>query len=270
MLASAIIVFREILEIALILGVIGAATRGLEGRGKWIISGILASVAGSAVVAFFANEISNLAEGLGQELFNAIILFAATALIAWTVMWMATHAKELSAHLRNVSQKIGDGSLPMYSLAVVIAITGLREGSEIILFTHGILASGTDVSSVILGSTIGLIGGATIGTMLYLGLLQISPKHIFGVTSWLLIFLAAGMAASGAKYLVAADVLTFWTATAWNSSSIISQDGIIGQVLHALFGYSDRPMGIQIAFYLATLVLLFMATRSSNKRKLLP
>lgn len=266
MLASSIIVFREILEIALILGVIGAATRGLAGRGKWIAFGIMGALAGSGLVAYFANEISEAAEGLGQEVFNAIILFAATALIGWTVIWMSTHAKQLSAHLKNVGKKIADGSLPMYSLAVVVAITGLREGSEIILFTHGILASGTPGYEVFIGSMGGLVGGTIIGAMLYLGLLQISPKYIFSVTSWLLIFLAAGMAANGAKYLVAADILTFWTSAAWNSGNIISQDGFIGQVLHALFGYSERPMGIQLAFYVATAALLFVATNIKQKR----
>ena len=265
MLTSAIIVFREILEIALILGVISAATKGIEGRAKWIAAGLLGSVAGSAIVAYFANEISMAAEGLGQELFNAIILFTATALIAWTVLWMATHAKQLAAHLKNVGKKVADGSLPMYSLAVVIAITGIREGSEIILFTHGILASGTPVSTVLLGSSIGLVGGTVIGALLYFGLLQIPTKNIFKVTSWLLVFLAAGMAANGAKYLVAADMLSFWTSTVWNSGNIISQNGFIGQVLHALFGYSESPMGIQLAFYIVTAASLFCAIRWKNK-----
>lgn len=267
MLASAIIVFREILEIALIMGVIAVATKGIPGRGKWILAGLAASILGSGAVAFFANEISMAAEGLGQEMFNAIILFSASLLIAWTVLWMATHARQLSQHIKNIGQKISDGSLPMYSLAAVIAITGLREGSEIILFLHGILASGTSSSAIMLGSLIGFAGGATTGALLYFGLIQIPTRNIFAVTSWLLIFLAAGMAANGAKYLVAADVLTVWTSTAWDSSAILSQDGLVGQVLHALFGYADRPMGIQIAFYIATVAILAMAIKLQKSMK---
>ena len=88
MLSFAVIVFREILEISLVIGVLIAATRGLKNRKKWIGIGLGMGIVGSIVVAFFAEGISNAMEGMGQELFNATILILATILIGWTVVWM--------------------------------------------------------------------------------------------------------------------------------------------------------------------------------------
>lgn len=40
MLSSAIIVFREVLEAALIVTILMAATKGLPGRTRWIFGGV--------------------------------------------------------------------------------------------------------------------------------------------------------------------------------------------------------------------------------------
>ena len=70
MMATAIIVFREVLEAALIVGIVLAATRGILSRGWWIAAGIAAGVFGASLVAGFAEAIASAAEGMGQELFN--------------------------------------------------------------------------------------------------------------------------------------------------------------------------------------------------------
>ncbi len=51
MLAALLLVFREVLEAALIVSVIAAATRGVVGRGRWIGGGIVAGVLGALLVA---------------------------------------------------------------------------------------------------------------------------------------------------------------------------------------------------------------------------
>ena len=71
MLGALVIVFREVLEAGLIVGIVMAATRGVDGRGRWISIGIGTGVVGAAIVAAFAGVISQAFEGSGQELFNA-------------------------------------------------------------------------------------------------------------------------------------------------------------------------------------------------------
>ena len=47
MLGSGLLVFREVLEAALIVSIVAAATRGVMGRGRWIGAGIGAGVLGA-------------------------------------------------------------------------------------------------------------------------------------------------------------------------------------------------------------------------------
>ena len=58
MFGSAIIVFRETLEAALLIGIIAAATRGLTGRNLWLAVGVGAGLAGSLVVAGLTETIA--------------------------------------------------------------------------------------------------------------------------------------------------------------------------------------------------------------------
>ena len=95
MLASLLIVFREVLEAGLIVGIVLAATVGVPFRGRWIAGGIAAGVLGASLVAAFATVIANAVEGMGQEIFTAIILLIAVAMLGWHSIWMASHGREL-------------------------------------------------------------------------------------------------------------------------------------------------------------------------------
>ena len=83
MFATAVIVFREVLEAALIIGILAAATRSVPGRSRWLLGGLVAGLAGSALVAASTDVISAMASGVGQELLNAGILGIAVLMLAW-------------------------------------------------------------------------------------------------------------------------------------------------------------------------------------------
>ena len=100
MLGALIIVFREVLEAGLIVGIVMAATRGVSGRGRWIVIGIGTGVLGAAVVAAFAGAISQAFQGAGQELFNAGVLLTAVVMLMWHNAWMARHGREIAAEMR--------------------------------------------------------------------------------------------------------------------------------------------------------------------------
>ncbi|MDB2415320.1 FTR1 family protein [Rickettsiales bacterium] len=253
MFSSFIVTFREVLEMALIVGVMLAVTKGLEGRGKWVSLGFLAGIAGSAVVAMFTETISNFAEGIGQELFNAMVLFTASLLIGWTAVWMRNHAREMIVKIKEQGKRVVDGDLPKVTLSIIIALAVLREGSEIVLFTYGMIASGKAISTILMGSFAGVTTGAILGAALYFGLVKVPTKYIFQVTTWILLLLTAGMSSMGAKYLVAAGYFESSSNIIWDTSSILSENSIAGQILHALFGYSAQPMAIQAVFYVVTL-----------------
>ena len=264
MFSAFIVTFREVLEMALIVGVILAATNGLEGRKKWIFLGFAAGITGSAIVAAFTESISNFAQGIGQELFNAIILFVACFVIGWTAIWMRVHAREMIKQIKEKGGKIVEGDLPKISLSIIIALAVLREGSEIVLFTYGLLASQQSFVSILAGSLSGLAAGSLLGLLLYAGIVKIPTKYVFQVTTWILLFITAGMSSIGAKYLVAAGYLSSYSKVVWNTSTIISEQTIAGQILHALFGYSDQPMFIQVVFYIGTLLLFITLMQLVN------
>jgi high-affinity iron transporter len=261
MLGALIIVFREVIEAGLIVGIVMAATRSVAGRGRWINIGIGGGVLGAAVVALFAGAISQAFEGAGQELFNASVLGIAVVMLMWHNAWMARHGRELAADMAALGKDVSAGGRPLAALACVVGLATLREGSEIVLFLYGIVATGTSGASLLAGGVLGLAAGAAFTALTYYGLLAIPPRYIFAVTGVLIALLAAGMAAQAVQFLDAAGLINVLGQRMWDSSSWLPQNGLIGKLLHALIGYNDRPTELQIIAYVATLVAMALLMR---------
>lgn len=261
MFGSLLLVFREALEAALIVGIVAAATRGVRSRGRWIGGGIALGVLGAVLVAVFASRISDALSGSGQEWFNASVLFAAVAMIGWHVAWMSKHSRELAAQMKAVGRDVSSGSRPMTALMTVVAIAVLREGSEIVLLGYGLFAGGSSTNGLALGGALGLLAGVLLGYAIYFGLLKVPVRYFFSATNGLLVLLAAGMAASAAGFLTQADVLHAWTTPLWNSTWLLSDGSLAGRTMHVLTGYTAQPSGIQLIFYGVTLVVLIVAMR---------
>ena len=125
MLVSLIIVFREVMEAGLIVGIVLAATEGVSGRGRWISGGIAVGVIGAMVVALFAAALSDAFQGDGQEIFTASILCFAVAMLTWHVGWMSHHASAMAAEMRQVGEAVRLGQRSLAALAVVVAVAAL-------------------------------------------------------------------------------------------------------------------------------------------------
>jgi len=271
MLGALIIVFREVIEAGLIVGIVLAVTRGVPRRGVYVAGGVGAGVLGACLLALFAGELANALEGLGQEIFNAAVLIVAACMLAWHNIWMASHGREMAAELRGVGQQVADGGKDLTALAIVVAVAVLREGSEVVLFLYGVAASGKEtVASMLTGGAAGVALGAALSALMFYGLVKIPAKTLFGVTTTLITFLAAGMAAQSVAYLQQANLLDAWSRTLWNTSQILADDSVLGRVLHVLFGYVDRPSGMQVAVYLAALAGIFLATRAAAPKSAPP
>lgn len=258
MLAALLIVFREVLEAGLIIGIVLAATRGVSHRGRWVASGVGAGILGAALVALFTESLSTAMDGVGQDIFNAAVLGIAVAMLAWHNIWMARHGRALTQQFRSLGQAVSEGSRTLLALAIVIAVAVLREGAEIVLFLYGIaLSAKAGFQQILLGGLGGLALGAALGYGTYRGLLKIPSRHLFTVTSWLIALLAAGMAANAVGYLHQAEIVAVLDRTAWNTSSFVDQQSAIGALLHALIGYTAQPTQAQVLAYAATLTIIF-------------
>jgi len=261
MLGALIIVFREVIEAGLIVGIVMAATRGVPDRSRWIMIGIGAGVLGAAIVAMFAGVISEAFQGAGQELFNASVLGVAVIMLMWHNAWMARHGREIADEMRRVGTAVSEGAKPLTALAIVVGLAVLREGSEVVLFLYGILASGTTVSSLLTGGLLGIAAGAAFSALTYFGLLAIPNRYIFSVTSWLIALLAAGMAAQSVQFLNNAGLVVALDHTVWDTSWLLSEGSIFGRMLHALIGYTERPTEMQLVVYVCILIAMFVLMR---------
>src|SRR3954463_14347927 len=110
MLAALIIVFREVFEAGLIIGIVLAVTRTVPHRNLWIGGGGLGGVAGACMVAAFAGALSNLFAGMGQELFNAAILGIAVVMLTWHNVWMARHGREMASEVSAIRAGAAGGA----------------------------------------------------------------------------------------------------------------------------------------------------------------
>src|SRR5271169_3489685 len=122
MLATAIIVFREVLEAALIVGIVMAASRGAPGRGLWVGGGVAGGIFGALCVAAAAETLAAMAQGMGQELFNAGILFAAVLMLGWYNVWMARHGRELASNATKLGHDVRSGAQPLWALAFAVGL----------------------------------------------------------------------------------------------------------------------------------------------------
>ena len=261
MLGALVIVFREVIEAGLIVGIVMAATRGVAGRGRWVTYGVVAGIAGATIVAFFAGAISQAFAGSGQELFNASVLGIAVVMLMWHNAWMARHGREIAAEMRQIGMEVSEGAKPLTALAIVVGLAVLREGSEVVLFLYGIFASGTSGMSLFIGGLLGVAAGAAFTGLTYFGLLAIPSRYIFSVTSWLIALLAAGMAAQSAQFLDNAGLVTALDRTVWDTSWLLSEGSIFGHLLHTLIGYTARPSEMQLIVYVAILLLMGLLMR---------
>jgi high-affinity iron transporter len=266
-LAALIIVFREVFEAGLIVGIVLAVTRAVPHRNRWIGGGVLGGVLAACIVAAFTGALSQLFAGMGQELFNAAILGIAVMMLTWHNVWMAHHGREIAGEMRSMGQAVADGTKSLLALAVVVGVAVLREGSEVALFLYGVAASdGGSALSLALGGSIGLALGAGVCLLTYFGLMRIPSRALFATTTVLITLLAAGMAAQAVAFLERADWLTPLDRVVWDSGWLLSESSIAGRTLHTLIGYTDQPTEMQLVVYATVLLATFMLMRLTGSQ----
>lgn len=257
MLQVAIIVFREFLEIALIVAIVMAGTKIVKKRNIYVACGLLVGFIISIIMAIFFNRLMLFFSDDTQYLLNASILAMAAAMIGWTVSCMYNYAGELNNNVKITAGAIDQGEQPGFAIAIIVAMAVIREGTELVLFLYGaVIVHMHDLLSSVIGAIIGAVGGILIGTLIYIGAIKVLNRYIFTATRWLLIFLGASLASQIPNLLASYGVLDFGMNILWDSSGIINEQSFIGNVLHLLFGYSEKPTIMQILFYISSLLLI--------------
>jgi len=251
MMASMVIVFREMLEMVLVIGVLLAVTGGMTAARYRIVWGVVSGLCGAVVVALLMEQMENAFDGDGEFLFNAVVLFLAAIMLAWTVLWMSRHGREVSTKLKRVGVSVTEGTSPQTALLVVSFAAVMREGSEAVFFLFGAARTvPEDGGMFLLGGILGAAVALLLGCVMYVGLVRIPVQRLFRVAGWLLMLLAAGMASQAVWNLVVIGRLPALIDPVWNLAAWLPQDSLFGELLHVMVGYDEAPSGMQLLVFL--------------------
>lgn len=260
MLKIAIVLFREFLEISILLSIILAVTKKVENSRICVIAGVMIGVIMSSLLAFATKTISGLFGGMGDEIFDSVIILITVAVIGWTVVWMQGYSGKIKQEFDNLSMQVNSGNAGYLTLILVVAVTILREGTEIILYIYSIASVEViDIDDYLLGGGIGAISGVMFGTVIYWGLMNLADRYIFRISSFLLLIIAAGLASEAAGILTSSGNIPALSDQVWDSSWLVEDNSVVGRILNAITGYNAKPNGMQLVFYLTTIFVVGIA-----------
>ncbi|BDM63241.1 iron permease [Shewanella sp. NFH-SH190041] len=265
MFDSFIITFREGFEMALVVSLLLAATKGTTDSKKWILGGTGIGLVISLTLGVMALSSDFISSLIQNKITNFLILIFAATLIAYTVIWMKIQGRKMAT---DIKEKVNAGNA-VKSLGLVALLTIVREGAEIVLFTLGLMANDNSIGTI--NIAIGALGGAVsagiIGVMMYLGLIRVNISKVFNTFSFLMTFLAAGMYANAVSKLVKAKYLTLGSFQVWDTSAYFDHhSNPIALFAHVIFGYAEKPYMIQIITYIAALVIIFSMSSHISKK----
>src|SRR5581483_11954580 len=270
MLAALLIVFREVIEAGLSVGIVLAATKGVPRRALWIGYGVVGGLLGACRGGLRDRNRRAVRRG-GPRAVQRKRPAIAVGMLTWHNVWMASHGRAMAQQTRELGAAVAAGQEPLTALSVVCGLAVLREGSEVVLFLYGVLASGgASATGIMAGGGLGLIAGGGVSVLMYLGLLIIPARHLFSVTSGLITVLAAGLAAQAIAFLQQAGYIEVLTSTVWDTSWLLPESSLVGSLVHTLVGYMDRPNGAQLVAYVLTVTIILGLMRSQRPRKPAP
>ncbi|NHI89999.1 MAG: high-affinity iron transporter [Candidatus Thorarchaeota archaeon] len=273
-ISPTIISLREGLEAVLIIAIMLSYLRKTKQNDlrKYVVSGTVMAIVASLGVSIVVGLLWGVFEGPSLDVFEGSVVLIAALLLTTMIIWMwnagARVTQEIETSMKmSVTQQSGIG-LALLSFSLV-----LREGVELSLFSFALVFQEGILSYI--GITLGLVLAAGLGIGIYAGTLRISLKALFKWTSIFLILFAAGMVAYGIHELQDGGLLLIGPVEVWNinppllpngSYPLLHEDGLIGGIAKALFGYNGNPSALEVVAYLAYLGIAFSYLWMKQKR----
>ncbi|WP_295802198.1 FTR1 family protein [uncultured Microbulbifer sp.] len=245
LLTSVILVLREVLEAALLLSILLAMSRFLALQTRWIYIALTAGVLGSVVYGQYLGTVSELFEGMGQEIVNAALQFTIYGLLLLIGVLLILNRSGEARYLQ----------LLQWAMVLAVALAALREGAEIYIYLIAFREQAELLQGALLGALIGGGIGFSIGALFYYLLLGLPRRRRLICALVLLSLVAAGLCLQATQLLEQADWLPAQQPL-WDTSGLLSENSVMGQLLYALLGYEATPTPNVIAAYLIGLVLM--------------
>jgi high-affinity iron transporter len=276
MAVSFLLVFREVLEAVLVVGVIlGYLKRtGRQTLSRYVWIGVAAGIAGSAAGAFLFEAVAGGFEGRAEQLFEAVTMFAGAALLTTVIAWLARTARRTGVEQAveaRLSGAAGGG------LALLAAVSVLREGIELTIF---LAASSFETGGGgLAGALLGFAAAIALGLAVFTAAIRVNLRTFFGATNVLLVLFAAGLVAHGLHELVEAGVLPGIVDPLWDLNPparvdgtvrAFHENGAIGGILKGLFGWNGNPTALEVigwVIYLAAAITAALARHARRRRR---
>mgnify|MGYP001301976861 CR=1 FL=1 len=272
-MAELIIVFREVLEASLIVGILYTYLNKI-GQAAAIIrlwQGVLVALAASILGSLLFQKVAGGFQGQAEKLFEGIVMIVAAVILGTMIIWMAKN-KNIASELEEKAALAIDSNKLGYGIFVLAFISVFREGIETILFLYGIMMKqgGLSLTFSLIGATLGL----GVGYIIFVQGKKVPLKTFFNVSSVLLIFVASGMITYGVHELESAGVIPdygrIWDINppklADGSYHMLHDKGVIGALFKGLFGYNGNPSAIELVVWIFSIVGLSITWRLASKR----
>lgn len=272
MLPSFVITFREMLEVALVVGVVlGYLSKNNQTKFNNVVYlGIFAGVVASIISALLFQNLAGGFSGSAEEIFEGVTMFVGAGLLTTMIVWMSKQtgvAKQLEARVATrleKEEKIG--------LFFLVAVSVLREGVETVIFLSSANIAGG--SGGIIGGVLGLVAAAILGYLIFVGEKKVKIKNFFAATTIILVLFSAGLLAHGVHEFQEAGIIKIGTTEVWNINPPRLESGAypawhdkgsVGSVFKGLFGYSGHPSRAQIVVWLSYLGVATILLRKKTK-----
>jgi len=272
-MAELIIVFREVLEASLIVGILYTYLNKIN-QNEAIIrlwQGVLVALAASLLGSLLFQRFAGGFHGQAEKLFEGFVMILAAIILGAMIVWMAKN-RNIASELEDKAAEAIDGSKLGYGIFALAFISVFREGIETILFLYGVMMKQGGLSVPL--SFIGAALGIGLGYLIFVQGRKVPLKTFFNVSSVLLIFVAAGMLAYGVHELESAGVIPNY-GRIWDvnppklpdgSYPMLHDKGMVGGLIKGLFGYNGDPSAIElVTWFSAVFGLGFMWRKVSNE-----
>lgn len=264
MLPSFLIMLREGLEAALIVGII-ASYLARTGRSHWLPTvwvGVLLAVALSLFVGAAVLILGAQFPQKTQELFEAIVGAVAVVILISMVFWMRKAARSIKKTMEHdIDAALADARGPTWALIGMSFFAVAREGLESVFFLLALFQQSPGPAAPV-GALLGVAVAVLLGYGIYRGGVRLDLRRFFLWTGVFIIFVAAGLASSVLRNLHEAGIWNHLQQPVWDMTRALPVSSVTGTVLSGLFGYHDAPvLGEVIVWALVLFVTLYFFLR---------
>ncbi|MFQ6106214.1 MAG: FTR1 family protein [Thermoplasmata archaeon] len=259
MLAQFLLVLREGLEAALIVGIVFAYLKriGKESLNRFLVMGGACAIAVSIVAALVVFLAVGQLSDFQTQVFEGVASMMAVGVLTFMIFWMAKKGPKLKMEIeRKLESRISGGEI--FAVFGISFVAVAREGFESVLFLFPLALQ--DSVATVLGVVVGVVVVLVLLVLLMRGVQRLDIKKFFTVTGALLILFAAGLTAMAVHEFNEAGIVPPVVDEVWNLNPQVNADGsypplhekgAIGGILKSLFGHNGDPSLTEVLAYVS-------------------